>query len=60
MDSQLQQAIVFASKSKHTHIYMTATPPRHLLNAFSTKILLNFLCVFIGIHYLFQTLNTLN
>lgn len=29
MDPQLSNAIQLASKSNHSHIFMTATPPRH-------------------------------
>ena len=29
MDSQLSNAIQLASKLNHSHIFMTATPPRH-------------------------------
>ncbi|MCJ1662648.1 DEAD/DEAH box helicase family protein [Staphylococcus sp. NRL 16/872] len=32
MDPQLQGAIALASKSKHSHIFMTATPPKSLLH----------------------------
>lgn len=31
MDHSLQEAITHASKATHCHIFMTATPPRHLL-----------------------------
>ncbi|NWK84683.1 DEAD/DEAH box helicase family protein [Staphylococcus sp. GSSP0090] len=32
MDQSLQEAIFHASKTRHCHIFMTATPPRQLLN----------------------------
>ncbi|MGW9938865.1 competence protein ComFA [Staphylococcus epidermidis] len=34
MDPQLSNAIQLASKSNHSHIFMTATPPRHFLKQF--------------------------
>ncbi|EHS02222.1 type III restriction enzyme, res subunit [Staphylococcus epidermidis VCU129] len=34
MDSQLSNAIQLASKLNHSHIFMTATPPRHFLKQF--------------------------
>lgn len=37
MDPQLTIAIQTASKSIYSHIYMTATPPRHLLQQMSSN-----------------------
>lgn len=37
MDPQLSNAIQLASKSNHSHIFMTATPPRHFLKQFPSE-----------------------
>ncbi|MFM0917716.1 DEAD/DEAH box helicase family protein [Staphylococcus epidermidis] len=37
MDPQLSNAIQLASKLNHSHIFMTATPPRHFLKQFPSE-----------------------
>lgn len=37
MDPRLMEAIRLSSKQKHSHIFMTATPPKELLNRLSSE-----------------------
>ena len=60
MDHHLQNAIKQAAKPLSTLIYMTATPPRHLLRQIPKHRIIQLPARFIDTHYQFQNLNILN
>lgn len=53
MDNTLQQALISAAKENHAMIYMTATPPKHLLATIPRENIIKLPARFHKSHYQF-------